>query len=76
MIYFFFFFTVTIFKYDERFRIYDSDFISRNYKFLLRIFGDMSNFYDSVIANPPFLSDECFAKTVLTIKFLILQLIL
>lgn len=30
----------------------------------------MSNFYDLVIADPPFLSDECLTKTALTIKFL------
>ena len=44
--------------------------ILRSYKFLLHILGDMSNFYDSDIANPSFLSDECFEKTVLIIKFL------
>ncbi|KAF3423614.1 hypothetical protein E2986_12477 [Frieseomelitta varia] len=42
--------------------------ILRNYKFLLHILGDMSNFYYSDIANPPFLSYECFEKTALIIK--------
>ncbi|KAK1119745.1 hypothetical protein K0M31_013161 [Melipona bicolor] len=61
---------VTLFEYDERFRIYDSDFISYNYKFPLRVPRNLSKFYDLVIADPPFLSDECLTKTALTIKFL------
>ena len=31
---------------------------------------NLSNFYDLVIADPPFISDECLTKTALTIKFL------
>ncbi|KOX80570.1 N(6)-adenine-specific DNA methyltransferase 2, partial [Melipona quadrifasciata] len=54
----------------ERFRIYDSDFISYNYKFPLHVPRNLSKFYDLVIADPPFLSDECLTKTALTIKFL------
>ncbi|XP_003486580.1 EEF1A lysine methyltransferase 1 [Bombus impatiens] len=61
---------VTLFEYDERFKAYGSDFVPYNYKFPLNIPGDMSNFYDLVIADPPFLSDECLTKTALTIKFL------
>lgn len=61
---------VTLFEYDERFRIYDSDFISYNYKFPLHVPRNLSKFYDLVIADPPFLSDECLTKTALTIKFL------
>ncbi|KAF3423616.1 hypothetical protein E2986_03144 [Frieseomelitta varia] len=61
---------VTLFEYDERFRIYDSDFISYNYKFPLHVPRNLSNFYDLIIADPPFISDECLTKTALTIKFL------
>ncbi|XP_017758697.1 PREDICTED: protein-lysine N-methyltransferase n6amt2, partial [Eufriesea mexicana] len=61
---------VTLFEYDERFKIYGHDFISYNYKFPLNIPRDMSNSYDLVIADPPFLSDECLTKIAVTIKFL------
>ncbi|XP_029038985.2 EEF1A lysine methyltransferase 1 [Osmia bicornis bicornis] len=61
---------VTLFEYDERFKVFGSDFIPYNYKFPLNIARDMSNSYDLVIADPPFLSDECLTKTAVTIKFL------
>ena len=61
---------VTLFEYDERFKVFGSDFIPYNYKFPLDIARDMSNSYDLVIADPPFLSDECLTKTAVTIKFL------
>lgn len=61
---------ITLFEYDERFKIYGVDFVPYNYKFPLDIPQHMSNFYDLVIADPPFLSDECLTKTALTIKFL------
>ncbi|XP_076160688.1 EEF1A lysine methyltransferase 1 isoform X2 [Ptiloglossa arizonensis] len=61
---------VTLFEYDERFKVFGSNFIPYNYKFPLDLAKDMSNSYDLVIADPPFLSDECLTKTALTIKFL------
>lgn len=64
------FLTVTIFEYDERFKTFGSDFVPYDYKFPLSIPRDMSNSYDLVIADPPFLSDECLTKVAITIKFL------
>lgn len=61
---------VTIFEYDERFKTFGSDFVPYDYKFPLSIPRDMSNSYDLVIADPPFLSDECLTKVAITIKFL------
>ncbi|XP_076762887.1 EEF1A lysine methyltransferase 1 [Xylocopa sonorina] len=61
---------VTLFEYDVRFKVYDSDFVPYDYKFPLNIPRESSNSYDLVIADPPFLSDECLTKTALTIKFL------
>ncbi|CAK9807280.1 EEF1A lysine methyltransferase 1 [Anthophora plagiata] len=61
---------VTLFEYDERFQVYGDDFIPYNYKFPLNVPRDMSNSYDLVVTDPPFLSDECLTKTALTIKFL------
>ncbi|XP_076237832.1 EEF1A lysine methyltransferase 1 [Calliopsis andreniformis] len=61
---------VTVFEYDERFKVFGSDFIPYDYKFPLNLPKSMSNSYDLVIADPPFLSEECLTKTIITIKFL------
>ncbi|KAJ3662356.1 hypothetical protein Zmor_006710 [Zophobas morio] len=61
---------VTLYEYDPRFAIYGSDFVPYDYKSPLDIPRDQASFYDLVIADPPFLSDECLTKTALTIKFL------
>lgn len=67
---FFLVYTVILFEYDTRFKIYGADFIQYNYKFPLDLSRDMSSQFDLVIADPPFLSDECLTKTAVTIKFL------
>ncbi|XP_031827563.2 EEF1A lysine methyltransferase 1 [Nomia melanderi] len=61
---------VTLFEYDERFKAFGSDYVPYNYKFPLDLPKDKENYYDLVIADPPFLSEECLTKTALTIKFL------
>lgn len=61
---------VTLFEYDDRFKIYGSDFVPYNYKYPLDLPRGMSGRFDLVIADPPFLSEECLTKTALTIKFL------
>ncbi|XP_076392913.1 EEF1A lysine methyltransferase 1 isoform X2 [Megachile rotundata] len=61
---------VILFEYDERFKVFGSDFVPYNYKYPLNIPRDMSTLFDLVIADPPFLSDECLTKTAVTIKFL------
>jgi len=61
---------IHIYEYDQRFASLGSDFIPYDYKTPLDIPRDKSSYYDLVIADPPFLSDECLTKTALTIKFL------
>lgn len=61
---------VALFEYDQRFKVFGADFIPYNYKFPLDVPREMASSYDLVIADPPFLSDECLTKTALTIKFL------
>lgn len=61
---------VTLFEYDQRFAKYGSDFILYDYKLPLDLPKDLAGSYDLVIADPPFLSDECLTKTAVTIKFL------
>lgn len=59
-----------LFEYDSRFNIFGGDFLQYDYKFPLDVPRDMSSQFDLVIADPPFLSDECLTKTAVTIKFL------
>ncbi|KAL0113381.1 hypothetical protein PUN28_012508 [Cardiocondyla obscurior] len=61
---------VMLFEYDSRFKIFGKDFIYYNYKFPLDVPRDMSSQFDLVIADPPFLSEECLTKAAVTIKFL------
>ncbi|XP_015118254.1 EEF1A lysine methyltransferase 1 [Diachasma alloeum] len=62
--------TVTLFEYDTRFSIFVKDFVRYDYKSPLNLPRDMSSMYDLVIADPPFLSEECLTKTAVTMKFL------
>lgn len=57
-------------EYDSRFQVYNEDFIFYDYKEPLRLDEALKNSFDIVIADPPFLSEECLCKTAMTIKFL------
>lgn len=65
-----FFFVVTLFEYDRRFAAYGEDFKFYDYKTPLEIPREKSGYYDLVIADPPFLSEDCLAKTAVSIKYL------
>ncbi|XP_051170795.1 EEF1A lysine methyltransferase 1 [Leptopilina boulardi] len=61
---------VTIFEFDERFSAFGSDFVNYDYNNPLNFPSELKENYDLVIADPPFLSDECLTKTASTIKSL------
>ncbi|XP_050295807.1 EEF1A lysine methyltransferase 1 [Anthonomus grandis grandis] len=61
---------VTLYEFDQRFAAYGSDFVLYDYKAPLNIPRDKGSYYDIVIADPPFLSEECLTKTAVTVKFL------
>ncbi|KAF7408135.1 EEF1A lysine methyltransferase 1 [Vespula maculifrons] len=61
---------VILLEYDPRFTVFGSDFILYDYKFPLNVPRDLYNIFDLVIADPPFLSDECLTKMAVTIKLL------
>ncbi|KAF7279827.1 hypothetical protein GWI33_006685 [Rhynchophorus ferrugineus] len=61
---------VSLYEYDQRFAAYGDDFIFYDYKSPLNVPRERNSYYDIVIADPPFLSDECLTKTAVTIKFL------
>ena len=57
-------------EYDERFKVFGDDFQFYDYKDPLNLPLDMKQAFDIVIADPPFLSEECLCKTAVTIKYL------
>jgi EEF1A lysine methyltransferase 1 len=59
---------IKLFEYDKRFEIYDQDFILYDYKNPLNFSKNFENYFDLVIADPPFLSSECHIKTGMTIR--------
>lgn len=61
---------MTIFEFDKRFSAFGSDFIYYDYNEPLNFPSQLKENYDLVIADPPFLSEECFTKTVSTIQSL------
>ncbi|PSN32513.1 EEF1A lysine methyltransferase 1 [Blattella germanica] len=61
---------VSLFEFDKRFAAYGEDFILYDYKSPLDIPRHLAGRFDVVVADPPFLSEECLTKTAVTIKFL------
>ncbi|XP_050622716.1 EEF1A lysine methyltransferase 1 isoform X2 [Macaca nemestrina] len=64
-------FTVYIFEYDKRFAMYGEEFIFYDYNNPLDLPERIAaHSFDIVIADPPYLSEECLRKTSETIKYL------
>ncbi|XP_061721321.1 EEF1A lysine methyltransferase 1 isoform X1 [Cydia pomonella] len=61
--------TVTLLEYDRRFEVHAPDFIFYDYNLPDKLPPDIER-YDLVVADPPFLSEECIEKTSQTIKLL------
>ncbi|XP_072929652.1 EEF1A lysine methyltransferase 1 isoform X2 [Epargyreus clarus] len=62
--------TVTLLEYDKRFKVHAPDYIFYDYNSPEALPGETKHSYDLVVADPPFLSEECISKTAQTIKFL------
>lgn len=62
--------TLKCLEYDTRFQVYGDDFLLYDYKEPLKFPKDWKNWFDLVIADPPFLSEECLCKTAVSIKYL------
>lgn len=67
---FFFNITVSLLEYDKRFEVHSPDFIFYDYNSPENVPQNLQTSYDLVVADPPFLSEECITKTAKTIKFL------
>ncbi|KAM9031231.1 EEF1A lysine methyltransferase 1 [Sarcophilus harrisii] len=64
-------FSVCILEYDKRFAVYGEEFIYYDYNNPLNLPEKLTpHSFDIVIADPPYLSEECLRKTAETIKFL------
>jgi len=61
---------LTVFEYDNRFAVYGAEFQFYDYKSPLDIDRGLREKFDLVFADPPFLSEECLTKTMVTVKFL------
>ncbi|KAG2456786.1 XPO4 protein, partial [Polypterus senegalus] len=63
--------SVVILEYDKRFSVYGEEFIFYDYNSPLSLPDSITpNSFDIVVADPPYLSEECLTKTAQTIKFL------
>ncbi|KZS14456.1 Lysine N-methyltransferase N6AMT2 [Daphnia magna] len=59
-----------LFEYDTRFSVYGDDFTFYDYRSPLEIPKDLGSSFEVVVADPPFLSEECLTKTALTMRYL------
>ncbi len=58
-------------EYDTRFQMYGENFVCYDYKEPLKLPDGLKEAsFDVVVADPPFLSEECLSKMALTVKFL------
>lgn len=63
-------FSVTLLEYDRRFEVHQPDFIFYDYNTPDKIPPEVLSSYDLIVADPPFLSEECITKTAQTIKLM------
>lgn len=60
-----------VFEYDQRFAVYGPDFVFYDYTRPLDLPERVvAHSFDVVVADPPYLSEECLQKTSETIKYL------
>ncbi|XP_069828142.1 EEF1A lysine methyltransferase 1 [Dendropsophus ebraccatus] len=63
--------TVYLLEYDRRFSVYGNDFVFYDYNNPLDLPDRLQQHsFDIVLADPPYLSEECLRKTTQTIQFL------
>lgn len=62
---------VKLFEFDQRFSSFGPDFVFYDYNNPLNLDSDYKNYFDIVVADPPFLSEECLQKVSETIKYLL-----
>lgn len=58
-----------MFEFDARFAVFKENFILYDYRNPLGIPRDLREAYDVIVADPPYLREDCLTKVALTIKF-------
>ncbi|KXL42952.1 hypothetical protein M433DRAFT_59053 [Acidomyces richmondensis BFW] len=61
---------IWLLEYDKRFEVVGSDFVPYDFHLPLRLPPELKGKCDRIICDPPFLSEDCQAKTALTARFL------
>ncbi|KAH9642270.1 hypothetical protein HF086_009634 [Spodoptera exigua] len=61
---------LTLLEYDRRFEVHAPDFVFYDYNCPDKLPPELLGSYDLVVADPPFLSEECITKTSQTIKLM------
>nr|CAG4641063.1 EOG090X0ABW [Eulimnadia texana] len=61
---------VKLLEFDPRFGVYGEDFVLYDYRAPLSVPRDFQSAFDVVIADPPFLSEECLTKTAVTMRLM------
>ncbi|XP_033634997.1 EEF1A lysine methyltransferase 1-like [Asterias rubens] len=62
--------TTILLEFDKRFSVYGDDFVFYDYNAPLELSNLQQHSFDVVIADPPYLAEECLKKTAQTIKYL------
>lgn len=62
--------TVKLLEYDKRFEILGSDFVPYDFAHPLRLSPDLKGYFDRILVDPPFLSEDCQTRTALTVRYL------
>ena len=65
-----FLFTVNVMEFDERFAVYGTDFIFYDYRSPLAIPRELTDKYDVILADPPYLEEDCLTKVSVTIRLI------
>ena len=57
-------------EFDTRFQVFGDDFVMYDYNEPLKLDSSFKEAFDLVIADPPFLVEDCLTKTSLSIRYL------
>lgn len=60
---------ITLLEFDRRFATF-TNFHFWDYNEPLKLPPELKNKFDVIVADPPFLSEDCFVKTCMAIKYL------
>ncbi|CAG8607799.1 13690_t:CDS:2 [Funneliformis mosseae] len=64
--------TICLFEFDTRFDVYGTDFYTYDYKnpTNFRNSQELRNSFDFILVDPPFLSEDCCTKSMITVRWL------